>query len=119
MHDSTEQARITDAMHLLHLTRQFDCLPFPSISDYVAGFRYTDEPDAETAAASVRTAEGILSRQLGVTFEAHRPDPIGSAMYYQRTAKLPSGLWVYLTARAEVGPLLDAEDALDRVPVAA
>jgi hypothetical protein len=26
---------------------------------------------------------------------------------------------VYITARAEVGPLLDAEDARDRVPVAA
>jgi hypothetical protein len=39
---------------------------------------------------------------------------------YQRVAELASGLFVYITARAEVGPLVDArEDADVKVPVAA
>lgn len=112
MNDPTSRAaRIIDAQHLLNLTRQFPCLPFPSLSGYLASFRYTDIADAEAAAEAVRTAEGILSRQLGVTFTGNYPHPIGSAAHYQRTARLDSGMYVYITARAEVGPLLEAEDA--------
>lgn len=107
-------ARIADAMHLLHLTRQFPCLPFPSLNGYLASFRYTDQADAETAAEAVMTAEGILSRQLGVTFAGNYTRPVGSAAHYQRTARLASGMHVYITARAEVGPLVDARQDAGR-----
>lgn len=120
MHDPTERAaRISDAQHLLHLTARFPRLPFPSIAPYLASFQFTHLTDAAVAAEAVRAAEGILSRQLKTTFAGRYPEPTGSAAYYQRTAELTSGLFVYITARAEVGPLLDTEDARDRVPVAA
>lgn len=114
------RVRAHDAQHLIHLYTRFPCLPFPSMSEYLASFRYTDETDAETAAESVRTAEGILSRQLGVTFKPNYPAPIGSAAHYQRVARLESGMHVYIVARAEVGPLIDArEDAPVLAEVAA
>lgn len=116
-------ARLHDRIHLLGLAMKFPGLADPSTSPFLVAFRYTDETDAEAAAESVWTAEGILSRQLGVTFKGNYPHPIGSAAHYQRTARLESsGLYVYITARAEVGPLIEArEDAGrdDRVPVAA
>jgi hypothetical protein len=116
----TRSARLHDKIHILHLAMQFPCLPEPSTSPYLVSFRYTDETDAEMAAESVRTAEGILSRQLGVTFEGRYPQPIGSAAHYQRAARLASGMYVYIVARAEIGPLLDArEDADAKVSVAA
>src|SRR5690348_9991448 len=100
VNDSTERAaRISDAQHLLHLTQRFPCLPFPSLNGYLASFRFTDETDAEAAAESVRTAEGILSRQLGVTFAGSYPHPVGSSAHYQRSARLRSGLHVYITAK--------------------
>jgi len=113
MHDPTDTraARLHDRIHLLGLAMKFPGLADPSTSPYLASFRYTDIADAGVAAESVRTAEGILSRQLGVTFTGNYPHPIGSAAHYQRTARLESGMHVYIVARAEVGPLLDAEDA--------
>lgn len=100
--------RLHDAMRMHHLAIQFPCLPDPSVNGYLASFRYTHITDAEQAAESVMTAEGILSRQLGVTFAGHETKPIGSAAHYQRTARLDSGMHVIITARAEVGPLVDA-----------
>jgi hypothetical protein len=113
-------ARLHDRIHLLGLAMKFPCLADPSASPYLIAFRYTDETDAEAAAESVRTAEGILSRQLGVTFGGNYPHPIGSSAHYQRTARLASGLHVFIVARAEVGPLIEArEDVGAKVPVAA
>ena len=109
--DPGRDARLIDAKHLLHLAQQLPCLPFPALAGYLASFRYTDETDAEAAAEAVRTAEGILSRQLGVTFGGNYPAPVGSSAHYQRSARLDSGMHVYITARAEVGPLLEADGA--------
>lgn len=111
-HDPTgaRSARLHDRIHMLGLAMKFPGLADPSMSPYLVSFRYTDETDAEAAAEAVRTAEGILSRQLGVTFEGNYPHPIGSAAHYQRTARLASGLFVYITARAEVGPLIEARE---------
>lgn len=122
MHDPTDAraARIIDARHLLYLVSCFPALPFPAVSGHMASFSYSDETDAEAAAESVRTAEGILSRQMGVTFEGRHTEPVGSAAHYQRTARLDSGMHIHITARAEVGPLIEArEDADAKVPVAA
>jgi hypothetical protein len=107
----SRSARLHDRIHLLGLAMKFPGLADPSTSPYLVSFRYTDIADAEVAAGAVRTAEGILSRQLGVTFEGNYPHPIGSAAHYQRTAELRSGLFVIITARSEVGPLIEAEDA--------
>jgi len=113
MHDPTgsRSARLHDRIHLLGLAMKFPALADPSASPHLVAFRYTDIADAAVAAEAVRTAEGILSRQLGTTFKGDYTDPIGSSAHYQRVAELRSGLFVYITARAEVGPLLDAEDA--------
>lgn len=119
---ATERAtRLHDAMRMHHLAIQFPCLPDPSVNGYLASYRYTHIADAEQAAESVITAEGILSRQLGVTFDGDYTEPVGSAAHYQRTARLASGLYVYITARAEVGPLVDGRQDAGRElePVAA
>jgi len=107
----TRSARLHDRIHILGLAMKFPDLADPSTSPYLVSFSYADIADAEVAAGAVRTAEGLLSRQLGVTFAGRYPNPVGSMARYQRTARLASGLHVYITARAEAGPLLDAEDA--------
>ena len=116
MNDSTSRsARLHDRIHLLGLAMKFPALADPSDSPFLVSFRYTGETDAEAAAESVLNAEGILSRQLDVKFKGGYPHPIGSAAHYQRVARLLSGLWVYITARAEVGPLVEAREDAGRV----
>jgi hypothetical protein len=104
----TRSARIADAKHLLHLASQFPCLPFPSVAPFLVSFSYAGLADTEVAAGAVMTAEGILSRQLGVTFDGAYTKAVGSMQRYQRVAELASGLFVYITAQAAVGPLVDA-----------
>ncbi len=110
----SRSARLHDRIHLLGLAMKFPALADPSDNPFLVSFRYTHITDAEVAAGAVRTAEGILSRQLGVTFEGRYTKPVGSAEHYQREAELASGLFVIITARAEVGPLVEAREAAGR-----
>jgi hypothetical protein len=111
----SRSARLHDRIHILGLAMRFPALADPSDAPYLVSFQYSDIADAETAAESVRTAERYLSEQLGVTFKGRYTKPVGSMKRYQRQAKLASGLWVYITARAEVGPLLEAPRELAAV----